>query len=178
MDHAAPPPLANVSPKEVGADFDYRPAWGRDDAAIEADAIDFWNRLGILPPGVAPEQRAKELAAAAYHEGRLVGVSTVTLNRLDFLRARFAMLRVAVDPEHRRGRAAWGLALYTRQVMEAWSYANPQEKVAGMAAILEAAQLEGKAKEPFWITTRLGLVGYTRDGRQIRVSWFEDHRLD
>jgi hypothetical protein len=178
MSDASPPPLPNVSPRDVGADFDYRPAWRRGDAAIEADAIAFWDRLGILPAGVAPETRAKELAAAAYQDGRLVGVSTVTLARLEFLRARFAMLRVAVDPDHRRGRAAWGLALFTRQVMEAWSKAHPEEKVAGLAAILEAAQLEGKAKEPFWVTTRLGLVGHTKDGRQIRVSWFEDFRLD
>ena len=29
--------------------FEVRDAWRRDDPAIEADAIDFWQRLGILP---------------------------------------------------------------------------------------------------------------------------------
>ena len=35
-----------------------RPAWRPEDPRIEADAIAFWTRLGILPPGVAPAQRA------------------------------------------------------------------------------------------------------------------------
>jgi hypothetical protein len=170
--------MSNVTPQEIGADFDYRPAWRRDDPEIEADAIAFWNRLGILPPGVAPEARAKELAVAAYRDGRLIGVSTATLDRLDFLRARFAMLRAAVDPEYRRSRAAFGLALATRAVIERWSMEHPEERVAGLAAIIESPDLVARQKEPFWPNTKFGLVGYTREGRQIRVSWFKDFRLD
>ena len=41
---------------------------------IERDAVDFWRRLGNLPPDVAPEQRARELTAVAYKDGRIVGV--------------------------------------------------------------------------------------------------------
>lgn len=162
----------------IGAEFDYRPAWRRDDPAVEADAIAFWRRLGLLPPDVDPEARAKELVAVAYKDGALAAVATATLTRLEFLRARFAMIRAAVDPEWRRSRAAFGLALYTRKLLEIWSGDNPHERVAGLAAIIEAAELVARQKEPFWPATQFGLVGYTRNGRQIRVSWFEDFRLD
>jgi hypothetical protein len=167
-----------AAPESIGADFDYRPAWRRDDAAIEADAIAFWQRLNILPAGIAPEARAKELAAAAYKDGRLVGVSTATLGVHENLRARFAWLRAAVDPAYRRTRAAFGLALYTRDVIERWALEHPQERVAGLAAIIESPDLAAREKEPWWPTTRFGLVGYNAAGRQVRVSWFEDYRLD
>ena len=62
------------------------------------------------------------------------------------------------------------LATYTRQLLEQWSYDHPEERVAGLAAVIEAAELSDREKQPFWPTTRFGLVGYTRTGRQIRVS--------
>ena len=161
-----------------GVEFEYRPAWRREDSRIEADAITFWRRLGILPSSVDPERRAKELAAVAYRDGMLVAVTTAKLTRLEMLRARFAMLRAAVDPDWRRSRVALGLAVYTRQLLEQWSHDHPEERVAGLAAIIEAPELVAREKQPFWPNTRFGLVGYTRQGRQIRVSWFEDFRLD
>ena len=159
-------------------EFDLRPAWRLRDPDIERDAIAFWRKLAILPADVSPEDRARELVAAAYKDDTLVGVSTATLNRLDFLRARFAMIRAAVDPEFRRSRAAFALAVYTRHLLERWSYEHPEERVAGLGAIIESPDLVARQKEPYWPQTRFGLVGYTKDGRQIRVSWFESFRLD
>ncbi|WP_114953264.1 hypothetical protein [Sphingosinicella terrae] len=170
--------MASTFHDRAAGEFDYRAAWRRDDAAIEADAIHFWRRLGILPEGVTPEARAKELVAVAYRDGGLVAVATASVVRLEFLRARFAMLRAAVDPDFRRSRAALGLALFTRDLLERWSYAHPKEGVAGLGAIIEAPELAAHRKEPYWPATRLGLVGYTADGHQIRVSWFDQFRLD
>lgn len=164
--------------EEMASGYDLRPAWRRGDAGIEADAIAFWRRLGILPPDVAPEERARELVAAAYKDGRVVAVSTATLGRLEQVRARLAMLRGAVDPDHRRSRLGFALLLYTRELIERWSMDNPAERVAGLGAIIESPDLVARQKEPFWPMSRFGVVGYTPDGRQVRVSWFEDFRLD
>lgn len=170
--------MAKKKPALPTDEFDLRPAWRRNDAAIEADAAAFWRRLAILPKDVSPEARAKELVAAAYKDGRLVGVTTATLNRLEFLRVRLAMIRAAVDPDFRRSRAAFALAVYSRDLLERWSSDHPHERVAGLGAIVESPDLAARQREPFWPQTRFGLVGYTKDGRQIRVSWFEDFRLD
>lgn len=170
--------MASVDWRGMAAGYDLRPAWRRDDAAIEADAVDFWGRLDILPSEVRPEERAKELAAVAYQDGRLVGVTTASLGRLEQVRARLAMLRGAVDPEHRRSYVAQALALYTRELIEEWSRENPHERVGGLGAIIESPDLVARQKEPFWPMTRFGLIGYAPNGRQIRVSWFEDFRLD
>lgn len=170
--------MASSAPAAPAAGYDLRPAWRLDDARIEADAIAFWRRLDILPPDVTPEQRAKELGAVAYKDGRLVGVTTASLGRLEIVRARLAMLRGAVDPDHRRSHVAMALAVYTRELIQRWSKEHPEEKVAGLGAIIESPDLLARQREPFWPTTRFGVVGYRADGRQIRVSWFEDFRLD
>lgn len=162
----------------MAAGYDLRPAWRLADPRIEADAIDFWTRLAILPPGVTPEERARELAAVGYKDGRLVGIVTAVPGRLEQVRARVAMIRGAVDPEHRRSRLAFALTLGARALLEQWSKDHPEEKLAGLGAVVESPDLLARAKEPFWPTTRFGLIGYTPEGRQLRVSWFEHYRLD
>jgi hypothetical protein len=168
-----------MTPEEMAPGFEFRPAWRLNDPRIEADAVDFWNRLGILPADVSPEDRAKELTAVAYKDGRIVGVHTARIERLEQVRARLAFIRSAVDPDCRRTRVSFALTLYTRELLHDWSRENPHERLAGLGAIVESEQLAvDRGKEPYWPTTRFLLIGFMPDGRQIRISWFEDFRLD
>jgi hypothetical protein len=159
-------------------DLEIRPGWRAGDAQLEADATAFWKRLGLLPAHVDPEARAKEIVLGAYREGRLVGVMTAIVGPLDFLRARFAFLRTAVDPEDRRGHAAATMAYHARALLERWSAEHPEEKLAGLGAALESRQLAEIAREPYWPGTRLMLARFLPDGRQVRVSWFSHYRVD
>ena len=88
------------------------------------------------------------------------------------------MLRGAVDPAFRRSRAGTALAVYSRALLGRWSYDHPHERVAGLGGSVESPDLIARQREPVWPQTGFVLVGYTREGRQIRVSWFEDFRLD
>ncbi len=168
----------SADPEEMIPGFELRPAWRLDDPQIEADAIAFWERLKLLAPGVAPEQRAKELIAVVYKDDRIVGVHTATIERVEQVRARLAMLRSAVDPNYRRTRISMALTLYSRALLERWSRENPHERLGGLGAILESAQLAERAREPWWPQTRFILAGFLPDGRQLRISWFEDFRVD
>ena len=153
------------------------PAWQRKDAKIEADAIALWQRLGVLPATVESEERAKELCSAAYLDGTLVGVSTVTLDMLPQLRCRFGFFRCLVDPTHRQKQIGRRLAVHSREVLCAWSKDHPEAEIAGMAAVIETKDLGGFEKEPFWPASGLTLIGYTPKGQQLRVTWFEHIRL-
>lgn len=166
-----------LPPEQLAPGFDFRPAWRLGDAAIERDAIDFWTRTGILPAGVTPQQRARELVAVAYREGRMVGVLTAKVGRLDQVRARLAFIRAAVGPEHRRGHISLVLYLYARDLLERWSAEHPEERLAGLGAFVEGRELAERARRGNG-PTRLGLIGFMPDGRQIRVCWFRDFRLD
>jgi hypothetical protein len=158
--------------------FDVRAAWRRDDAEIEADAIAFWSRLGILPPGVRPEDRAKELIAVAYRDGKIVAVSTATIEWIDHLRARFAVIRGATDPDYRRGHAQLALAVPSREALRSWALAHPEEKLAGAIAHIAPGEWGEFTRLPVWPESELMVAGYDADGNQIRVAWFDHFRFD
>ncbi|MEA3015069.1 MAG: hypothetical protein QOD42_3614 [Sphingomonadales bacterium] len=166
-----------LPPEQLAPGFDLRPAWRLGDEAIERDAIDFWTRTGILPAGVTPQERARELVAVVYKEGSMIGVLTAQVGRLAQVRARLAFVRGAVDPEYRRGHIGLVMYLYARDLLERWSAAHPEERLAGVGAFVESNELSERAKSGNG-PTRLGLIGFTPDGRQIRVCWFRDFRLD
>jgi hypothetical protein len=159
---------------------EYRPAWRRDDPGLERDAVAFWRRLGILPPVVSPEARAKELVCVAYLDGEVAAVATATLEVLPFLRARAALYRSATDPEKRRRWLVAQIAAESVTILEDWAAANPQEAVKGMAIVLENPFLAQVKQLPVWRYRHvaLGLVGYSPEGHQIRMNWFRHARLD
>jgi hypothetical protein len=154
------------------------PAWQRNDANIIKDATDFWLKLRLLPAGVTPEQRAQELCAAAYVGNELVGVSTMELRHSPSLHCRLGFFRCLVSPAHRHRRIARRLTVYSRELLEHWSKENPEEKVLGMAAILESASFDLLARRPKWGDAKLWLIGYTPKGQQIRLTWFDHARLE
>jgi len=174
---AAPRPLPAAAPV-AAPDVEFRPAWRLADPRIEADAIAFWNRLANLPKDVKAEERAKELVLAAYQEGRIVGVVTASLGILPQVRARMAMLRGAVDRDLRRSHIGFAMLLGAPRILESWSTEHPHERLAGIGGIIESPELMAAQSQPYWPISRFGLIGFTPDGRQIRVTWFEHFRLD
>jgi hypothetical protein len=174
-----PPDAASPRPRvDPAPDLDMRAGWRLNDPQLESDAIGFWQRLGNLPAGVDPQARARELVGGCYKDGRLVGVATAEIVFLDVVRARFAMLRASVDPELRRSHAAATLTYHARNCLDRWSEANPHERLAGLGAVLEARELSALQREPLWPETGLALIGFTPEGKQVRISWFDHYRLD
>lgn len=178
--HHEPParPMSVAEAFELAQGYELRPAWRLDDPQIERDAVEFWRRLDILPSDVTPEERARELTAVAYKDGRVVGVHTGVISRLEQVRARLAFIRAAVDPEHRRSHVSMALGIYTRDILERWAAEHPEEKLAGLGAVIEGPNLFERAREPVWPHTRYILAGHLPDGRQLRISWFEGFRFD
>jgi hypothetical protein len=153
-------------------DITFRPAWGLDDPVIIRDAKELWLSLGALWPREV-DQRASQLCAAAYVGNTLVGVSTAYLDDLAILKSRFAFFRCVVSPQHRRQWVSYRLAPYSRDVLEKWSLANPDEKVMGMVAVIQGENYKERQHEPVWPRSTLNVVGYTKLGDQIRVAWFK-----
>jgi hypothetical protein len=161
---------------------EYRVAWRRDDSQLERDAIAFWRRLGLLPPWIAPEERAKQLCCVAYIAGEVAAVATATIETLPFLRTRAAIYRCATAPEHRD---RWLLAQMSMQAFDAlhqWAQARPEAGVKGVATILDTPFYAQMKRRPVWRYRREGVelvfVGYTEEGLQLRMAWFPDARLD
>lgn len=58
---------------------EFKPAWRKNDPALEADAIAFWQKNKFLPKGVVAEERAKELCGLVYRDGEVIAVSTIII---------------------------------------------------------------------------------------------------
>jgi GNAT superfamily N-acetyltransferase len=167
-------PILEVTP-ELGVEW--RPAWRLRDAAIEADAKALWRRLALLPDGIDPDLRADELVCAAYVDGDLVAAATAFVREIEFLRARFAMLRVSVAPDYRRHAVSRRMSGLAREVLEKWSFDHPEAEVMGMATVVQNADIAAKPRGAIWRSSGLVLVGYTDAGEQVRVAWFDHARV-
>lgn len=151
--------------------------WRERDEALQSDARALWRELSVLPEGVDPDLRAEEIVSAAYVEDSLVAVSTAFIREIEFLKARFAMFRCVVAPAFRRHTLARVVAGHSRGVLEAWSYEHPEERVSGMGAVVQNADILNSPRRPIFRTSGLTLVGYTPKGEQIRVAWFNHARV-
>jgi hypothetical protein len=156
-------------------DLEIVSAWRLDNQNIEREAIQFWNSLKILPPGVDPAARAKELVAVAHLNNELAGVATAAIEDVPLVRSRFAMFRCSVAPAHRRSRVGAELMVASKRILEQWSLEHPDEGVKGMGIVLEA-QID-RANEPVWPRSGLTLAGFTAQGQQIRLAWFAHARI-
>ncbi|MGH7023794.1 MAG: hypothetical protein ACREEB_09410 [Caulobacteraceae bacterium] len=154
--------------------------WRARDQAVEADAKELWRQLSVLPEGVDPDLRAEEILSLAYVDDTLAAVSTAFIREIEFLKARFAMLRCIVAPAWRHHNIARVITGHSKGVLEAWSQAHPEERVMGMAGVVQNAEILRNPNIgglPIWPTSGLTLVGYTPKGEQIRVAWFEHARV-
>lgn len=157
-------------------------AWQRQDPEIEAHALAYWSRLQALPRGVDPAKRLKELCAVAYYDADLVGVSTVRIGDLQPFPCRFAFFRCSTSPNHSLLSLGRKLALLSRDICARWSKSHPEENVLGSVAVLENPKADSLAQIPVWKVPGLSngwtLAGYTDNGLQVRIHWYDHARLD
>jgi GNAT superfamily N-acetyltransferase len=171
--HEPPAHLVDTGPLDVAI----RHVWRQTDAAIEADAKALWRRLSVLPEGVDADLRADEIVSAAYVGDVLAGVTTAFVRELEFLRHRFYMFRGLVAPEFRKHNIGRRLLAHAREVLEAWAREHPEEGVAGIAGVIQNPVLVDRPRMPTSPVGAFTLVGYTDNGEQIRVAWFDHVRV-
>lgn len=160
------------------SDIVFKTAWRRNDPQQMEDAKEFWARLDLVQPAVRDE-RAKQIGVLAYLEDQVVAVTTAELVVLPGLRARFAVTQIAVVPDLRLKSIGLQTTGQFLTVLEAWSARHPEEKVMGMAAVIQADQWGDKKREPVWTDWGLdiALTGYTPRNEQIRIAWFRHARV-
>lgn len=151
------------------ADIQYVSAWQKRDAALERDAVSLWRKHNILPAGVTPEDRVGEICCLAYDGEQLAAISTIDVRSWPPLRGkRFGFLRVFTSPDYEGQEISIGLAKACRRILEDWSIARPAEQLAGMAAIYQSPKY---GKYPVG-KSGLTLVGFTPEGHQVVLVWF------
>jgi hypothetical protein len=152
--------------------------WKSADATTQRDALKFWREEHLLPDIADAAKRLRNICVVAHDGPRIVGALEARVTRLEVVRARIAMLNLAVAQERRLANLAGELVLHARQVLERWSLDNPQEKVLGIGRIIQLRKADERSRQPVWEPSKLTLVGYTPKGAQIRIAWFKHAILD
>ncbi len=163
---------------QVRSDVELRPAWRRGDAKVARDVVAFWEKNNLLGEVGRIEDRLAELAAVGYDGDTLCATATAYITHVDFVNCKLAMFRCAVSPEKRRSRISTVITAYTRELLEKWSAEHPEEGVLGMGSVTQARELlDREPARMFLRSTRLGFVGWTREGHPLRIAWFEHARV-
>lgn len=145
-------------------------AWRKNDPKLEADVMTLWQEMNALPAGEKAEARIKQIAVLVYDDEILAGISSLDIQYFDQLRQKFAFVRELIRPEYRQNLIARTLVKHTREMIEAYALAHPEEAIAGLAAIFQTPHL---GKRAIGLESGMGLVGYTRMHEQVRAGWFE-----
>ncbi len=154
-------------------EISYVTAWRQERADLASDAMRIWSDYGALPADADAEARSKDLCVMAYDGEAVAGVSTIALDMLAPVRARVGFFRCFVLPDYRRLDTARQMTIRAKQVLAEWSEENPDEKVFGMALIVQARELSNLARVPVWPNTDLAVMGYSAEGYQVRLTWFD-----
>ena len=152
-------------------DVVFETAWRRDDPGQAEQARAFWE--GLLP-AAERERRVSELCCMAYEGDRLVGVSTAYPMAYPQVKARLFTYRCAIAPDFRRHELAKRITGRSIAILRDWVADNPGEDTLGVAAVIQAAELQGMALRPLWPDhgMDLNLACYLASGEQLRVAWF------
>ncbi|MEY4879243.1 MAG: hypothetical protein RJB62_712 [Pseudomonadota bacterium] len=154
------------------SDSVFVPAWRKNDPKLEADAIAFWEAQNLLPQGLDPQKRARELCGLVYRGDEVIAVSTAVVQELTHLRCRLALYRCAAARSMRREPFSLQVTEESFAHLQKWSLENPNEKVMGMGAIIESRLLARHMPSVFW-PVGLIFMGYMPNGQQLRVAWFK-----
>ncbi len=157
------------------AKVEYRLGWQCHDQELIEDARQFWRDMDVMSEQDI-DARSHQLCALAYVDGKVAAASTVRLHDYTFLRARFAYYRTIVSPDFRRQNLASNLCAYSHDRLAQWAREKPEEKLKGLFIVLQAEEFEHRQHVPVIVQLdlRLVLVGYTQNGYQMRVVWFDD----
>ncbi len=152
------------------------PAWRRYNRKFELDAIALWERLGQLPSGDKPDDRAKQLMTVAYDGDRLVGVTTAFIEFYPPVREKLAFYRILLEPDFRGKNLMPLLVQEAFRVIERWSKEHPVEQVAGLGSVRQSAHLTENFRSPYGRSIGAVTIGYSDDGDRVSVRWFDHHR--
>ena len=155
-----------------------RPVWRTNDVVAERDVLAFWREGKLLSQDVDLATRLRELCVVAYADNRVVAVNTAVFEWLEQVRARIAMLRLAVAADFRQGYLATEMLAVAKPVLEDWARAHPSEKVMGIGCVVQTRTIAAKLNEAVWPRTGLAVIGHDSSGNQLRLAWFANARVD
>ena len=133
--------------------------------------LDFWSARGALPEDEA-QRRLPEVVCLLRADGQIAGVSSVHAAEVGLVGGRrFWIYRNLLDDsvaEH------WYEMIQATFQALAESFDGAPGSPIGLCVLVADARQRRNKPEAEWSDPRMIYAGYLRDGRQVRVAYFED----
>jgi hypothetical protein len=161
------------------ASIEVRTVWQVNNAAVAREVESLWEELSAVYSRDRAE-RLKELVAAAYVDGEVAGALTARPIDYKVLRAQVFHLRPVLRPDAHHDEVLFQLLSAAKSVLQPWARADSGGRMKGLLVMFDSDAYDGLYAEP--VIRRSGvelvLTGCTDEGRQIRMLWFDDARLE
>lgn len=166
----------NMTPVYSGGGFDVYYVYQKTTPELRGLAADLWVRNKILPPGVNPQDRAREIVMMIARDGVLVGVNTVSIAQLsdvgidDPASKNFYFYRMFIEPSARTPMMFVKLAQLAREYLAA-DYASLND-VAGIAHIQTNKKGGRAGLEKIFSGRGYETHHVTQDGFKLYLKYF------
>lgn len=150
---------------------------GRVDDPLAQQLLDFWTSHGVLT-AEAGRERLRQVVCVLYDDtGRLAGVNSVTDEVVPMLgNRRLWRYRMFVPDIGTRPGLAEVMIGSAKKALEEEFRGEPDEP-QGLCVLVTGKDIMRQMPEAVWPATGLIYAGYTNEGHQLRVGWFEGGRI-
>ncbi|MEI9920080.1 MAG: hypothetical protein WDO14_14975 [Bacteroidota bacterium] len=155
-------------------DFEISNVWMKITPELGQEIIEFWTSNRMLKPNVDVQERAKQIVLTFRHKGKIVGLTSAGVVRYQPLNSNiFFIFRMIVLPEFRIPGIESKLIVETRDILEAFSEKQTENKCIGILTFVENPQLIAKRTKAVWPSSKMVFIGNDKSGRQIRLYYFK-----
>ncbi len=152
---------------------------GRLDEALSQELIEFWTAQNAVPDGEFDDRLPTVLSLLRNADGDIVGVSSARSTRLAlFANQPFHVFRYLLTREAAEASDWLALLLAGCEILDERANAPDHSGEIGMLVRITQLKLQQAWPEAIWPQTGLVHAGFTEQGHQLRVRYYQDARID
>jgi len=161
------------------SNIEFKNVWRMANANAQKGARKLWHNEtdGAMTKEMC-DHRVDLLCFVAYDGDEVIAVSTVDIQPNQGLGCRIAYFRCIVHSDYHRKGVGSRLAVEVKKVVGEYSRENPEEKINCMGMQVFKGMLGKRGAKPFWPELNMILVGYSNDGLQARIAYFDHVEVD
>merc|ERR1719413_84366 len=125
-------------------------------------------------PEKAKKERLDHICVVCWHGEKVVAISTIVITPNQNLWIKLGMFRCMVHEDYRRNGIATQLINECKKALSKYSKEHPSQEIKAIGVTFSKSMFPELAKKPFWPENNLTLVGYSNDGMQVRLAYFDD----
>ena len=153
--------------------------WQTENPEIAEKAISLWRELSVLPEGIDPEERAKQLVYCALNrDGKVVAVTTASKEKCPFINLPMLFMRYLVHPDYRMHGIGEKLYVSMCNYLHGLAVDGEYMGCKGLAARVINRSVQNHYTHAVLEKSQTVFIGYTEKGDRIRVRYFDGARID